>query len=58
MAVETDFVKLISNGYAVFRPNLVIQRQAESIPDPASMDQSTQTDDDCICAGRPANQLS
>jgi len=58
VTTKTDFVKLICDGHAVFRPNLVIQRNAESLSDPVSMDQSTQTDDDHNGHPVPDAQLS
>ena len=46
VSMKTDFVKLTCNGHAVFRPNLRIERRAESVPGPNSRDQDTQTEED------------
>ena len=34
------------NGHAIFRPNLRIQRTAESVPGPYTTEQETQTEED------------
>ena len=46
VTMKTDFVKLTCNGHTIFRPNLHIERTAESVPGPNSRDQDTQTEED------------